>query len=65
MDYSLMIRVECIDGDVDYHECKPEYVIIHDKAVTLNLFQIHDDLYPEYRMNDLLVSFVKVTKEVN
>lgn len=60
MDFQLLIRVETVDGDVDYLECKYDYVVVHDRGLTINLFQIQKEMYPEYRLCDLLVRFVAV-----
>ena len=57
------IRVQTIDGEVDYYDIRPEYCYCSASLIHPRYEVIREEYYPEYRLDDLLFSFVWVGDE--
>lgn len=61
------IRVETLDGDVDYYRLTPDFVYFTAfNALKIDQFAVQRKYYPEFRVNDLSMLFDYVdSSEVN
>lgn len=61
----LLIRVQTIYGDVDYHEVSDEYCFCEDfSCLRVDCRLLQRKFYPEYRYIDLVIDFIFVDPEV-